>query len=130
MEGTAMNIRPLRNEDDYTWALNEIAAYFDNEPEPGTPAADRFDVLADLIAAYEAKHWPIEAPDPVSVITAYMEAKQLRQADLAALLGSRPRASEVLARKRALTMDMAWKLHQSWHIPASALIRPYHVTGG
>ena len=63
-----MDIRPIRTEADYDWALVEIARYFDNEPLPGTPDADRFDVLADLITAYEARTWPVEAPDPVEAM--------------------------------------------------------------
>jgi len=118
------NIRPIRNEADYDWALQEIAAYFENQPESGSPNADRFDVLAELIGAYEAKHWPIEAPDPVDAIKAVMEQTGRDQAALGRLFNSRSRASEVLNRKRALTMDMAWKLHTEWKIPAEVLIRP------
>lgn len=122
-----MDIRPLRTEQDYEWALAEIEAYFDQEPEPGTPESDRFLVLADLIGAYEARHWPIQAPDPVTAITAAMDMAGLKQADLARLLGSRSRASEVLSRKRALTTDMIWRLHREWKIPADLLVVPYHL---
>lgn len=121
------NIRPLRTEADYDWALREIERYFDDEPKPGTPEADRFDVLADLIEAYEARHWPIEPADPIEAIEFKMESAGLTQADLARLLGSRARASEVLKRKRPLTLRMIHKLHEEWQIPADALIRPYHV---
>ncbi|MGE0150142.1 MAG: type II toxin-antitoxin system HigA family antitoxin [Parvibaculaceae bacterium] len=62
------NIRAIRNEADYGWALNEIARYFQNQPAPGTEAAERFDVLASLIEAYEARHWPIEPTDPIDEI--------------------------------------------------------------
>lgn len=122
-----MDIRPIRNEADYDWALKEIEQYFDNQPEPGTPRADRFDVLATLIAAYEDREWSIAAPDPVDMIASVMEQRGLTQADLAKLIGSRSRASEILNRKRPLTMDMAYKLHEAWHIPAEALIKPYHL---
>lgn len=122
-----MNIRPIRTEADYDWALAEVEAYFDVEPEPGTPHSDRFLVLTDLISAYEAKHWAIDAPDPIAALTSVMETHGYKQADLARLLGSRPRASEVLNRKRALTTDMIWRLNQEWKIPADLLIRPYHV---
>jgi HTH-type transcriptional regulator/antitoxin HigA len=87
-------------------------------------------VLATLIEAYEAKHWPIEAPDPVSAILETMERLSLKQSDLAALVGSRSRASEILARKRPLTMRQAWALHQQWHIPAAVLLRPTTETVG
>lgn len=119
-----MDIRPLRSEADYDWALAEIEAYFDQPPALGTQDAERFDVLAALIENYEAKHWSIEAPDPVAAIRARMEQAGYTQADLAALLGSRSRASEILARRRGLTMEQAYRLHREWHIPAEALIQP------
>lgn len=78
-----LDIRPLRCEADYDWALAEIAPYFEKEPARGTAAADRFDVLAALIAEYEARHWPIEPPDPVAAIRARMEQAGYTQADLA-----------------------------------------------
>ncbi len=119
-----MDIRPLHSEADYDEALVEIARYFDNAPGAGTPEADRFDLLALVIGDYEARHWPIEPPDPVDAIKFRMEQKGYGQGDLAALLGSRSRASEVLSRKRPLTMEMAWKLNRQWGIPAECLIRP------
>jgi len=119
------NIRPLRTEADYDWALAEIEAYFENPPPAKTPAADRFDLLAAVIEAYEAKRWPIEPADPIDAIRYRMETAGYTQADLAEVLGSRPRASEIMSRKRALTMPMAYKLHREWDIPAEALIRPY-----
>ncbi len=118
------NIRPIRNEADYDWALKEIERYFEREPKRGTPEADRFDVLAMLISAYEAKRWPIDAPDPVEAIRSYMEMAGRRQADLAALIGSKSRASEIMNRKRPLTMEQAHKLHREWHIPAEVLLQP------
>ncbi len=121
------NIRPLRTEVDYDWALAEIEAYFENPPPLGTSAADRFDLLATVIEAYEAKHWPIEPADPIDAIRYRMETAGYTQADLAQLLGSRPRASEIMNRKRALTIPMAYKLHREWNIPAETLIRPYHL---
>lgn len=122
-----MDIRPIRSQADLDWALAEIAQYFDNQPELGTPEADRFDVLADLIEAYEDKHFPIPDIDPVEFIRAQMENTGRTQADLATLFGSRPRASEVLNRKRALSIDMIYKLSSEWHIPADALVKPYHL---
>jgi len=119
-----MDIRPLRSEADYDWALAQIEPYFAHPPALGTPEAERFDVLAALIENYEAKHWPIEAPDPVAAIRARMAQAGYTQADLAVLLGSRSRASEILGRRRGLTMEQAYRLHREWHIPAEALIRP------
>jgi HTH-type transcriptional regulator/antitoxin HigA len=121
------DIRPLRTEADYDWALAEIAHYFEESPAVGTPAADRFDLLATVIEAYEAKHWPIEPADPIDAIRYRMEIAGYTQSDLARLLGSRPRASEIMSRKRALTIPMAYKLHREWNIPAETLIRPYHL---
>jgi HTH-type transcriptional regulator/antitoxin HigA len=122
-----MDIKPIRTEDDYDWALAEIAQYFDHVPAPGTADADRFDVLSDLIAAYEARHWPIEPPDPVEAIKYRMEIGNFQTRDLALVLGSRSRASEVLGRKRAISMEMARRLHDAWGIPAEVLIRPYRL---
>lgn len=122
-----MDIRAIRTEADYDWALREIERYFDNQPEAGTPEADRFDVLAGLIKVYEDTHHPIAAPDPIETIKQWMEMRDLSQSDLAALLGSKPRASEILNRKRALTMEMVFKLNREWSIPADALVAPYHL---
>jgi HTH-type transcriptional regulator/antitoxin HigA len=119
-----MDIRPLRTEADYDWALAEIEAYFRREPIPGTPQADRFDVLAALIAEYERRHWPIDPPDPGAAIRARMEQAGYTQADLARLLGSRSRASEILTGRRGLTMEQARRLHEAWRIPAEVLIQP------
>jgi HTH-type transcriptional regulator / antitoxin HigA len=122
-----MDIRPIRNEADYDWALAEIEAYFDTPPTPGSPAADRFDVLAALIDAYENRVWPIESPDPVAAIKVWMDEHGLQQSDLGRLLGSRSRASEVLGRKRLITLAMAHNIHQAWKIPAEILIKPYSL---
>ena len=117
-------VRPIRSEADYDAALTEIEHYFNNEPKLGTAAADRFDLLALLIGDYEERHWPIEPPDPIEAIRWRMETAGYSQADLGRLIGSRQRASDVLARKRRLTMRMAWKLYREWGIPAEALLRP------
>lgn len=121
------DIRPVRTEADYEWALGEVARYFEKEPKRGTPQGDRFEVLLGLIAAYEARHWAISAPDPVEAIKAQMEQTGRTQADLAVLIGCRPRASEILNRQRALTMPMICKLSADWKIPAEVLIQPYHL---
>ncbi|MEZ2329627.1 type II toxin-antitoxin system HigA family antitoxin [Mesorhizobium sp. RCC_202] len=121
------NIRPIKTEADYDWAIAEITKYFENEPEVGSADGDRFDVLATLIEAYEDKHYPIEAPDPVEAIRSHMDLFNLPRKALADVIGSSPRATEVLSRKRALTMDMVFKLNKEWHIPAEVLVRPYHL---
>ena len=122
-------IRPIRSESDYEAALKEIERYFENEPKPGTPEADRFDLLALIIEDYERKRWPIEPPDTIEAIRYRMETGGYTQADLGRLLGSRQSASDILTRKRPLTMRMAWKLHREWGIPAEALIAPPQTRG-
>jgi HTH-type transcriptional regulator/antitoxin HigA len=117
-------IRPIRSESEYDVALTEIGRYFEKEPKRGTPEADRFDLLALIIEDYERKRWPIEPPDTIEAIRYRMETGGYTQADLGRLLGSRQRASDILARKRPLTMTMAWRLHREWGIPAEALIAP------
>jgi HTH-type transcriptional regulator/antitoxin HigA len=120
-----MDIRPIKTEADYDWAIQEIAVYFEHEPAPGTEAAARFDVLAALIEHYEGQRWSIDLPmDPIDVIRFRMEQGGLTQTDLAQLLGSKSRASEVLSRRRRLTMEQASLLHRSWGIPAEALLPP------
>jgi HTH-type transcriptional regulator/antitoxin HigA len=117
-------IRPLRSEADYDSALKEIERYFEVEPKPETPEADRFDLLALIVEDYERKRWPIEPPDPIDAIRYRMETGGYTQADLGRLLGSRQRASDILTRKRTLTMRMAWRLYREWGIPAVVLIAP------
>ncbi|MBZ9743429.1 MULTISPECIES: type II toxin-antitoxin system HigA family antitoxin [unclassified Mesorhizobium] len=121
------NIRPIKTEADYDWAIAEITKYFENEPEVGSLDGDRFDVLATLIEAYEDKHYPIQAPDPVEAIHSHMQLFNLSRKALAEVIGSSPRATEVLNRKRALTLDMIFKLNKEWNIPAEILVRPYHL---
>ena len=122
-----MDIRPIKTDADYEWALAEVTHYFEQQPEPGSTEGDRFDVLSDLIAAYEERHFPLPDADPVEALRAFLEATGRTQQDLAALLGSAPRASEVLRRKRALTVDMIGKLNKEWGIPADVLVRPYRL---
>ena len=121
--------RPIRTEAEYKAALTEIEPFFDREPTKGTAEADRFDLLALLIEAYEEQRHPIGPPHPVEMIRHRMRTSGYVQADLAALLGSRARASEILTMKRRLTLDMVRKLSRSWKIPAETLIRPYALAG-
>lgn len=118
-------IRPIRNEADLAWATAEIEPYFANPPAAGTPEADRFDILADLIEAYENRNFPMLDIPPIDFLQAFMEMTRRDQADLAEVLGSRSRASEILNRKRALTVEMIFKLNQSWGVPSENLARPY-----
>ena len=117
-----IEINPIRTEADYDAALAEIEQYFVNEPDRGTLEADHFDVLAALIGAYEQKNWRIEAPDAVGAIKEVMNIKNYTQTDLARLLGSASRASEILNGRRSITMEQARILFSEWHIPAESLI--------
>jgi HTH-type transcriptional regulator/antitoxin HigA len=119
------NIRPLKSEADYEWALAELEAYFDHLPEPGTEAADRFDVLADLVNAYEARRHAIDDIDPVDFLDGYMQNHGFGRADLARVLGSVSRASEIMLRRRPLTLAMIQRLVEAWAVPAEALVKPY-----
>ena len=121
--------RPIRTDAEYKEALAEIEQYFAHEPEENTPEADRFDLLTLLIEAYEEQHHPIGPPHPVEMIRHRMRTAGYTQADLADLLGSRARASEVLAKKRRLTLPMIWRLSRQWKIPAEALVSPYRLAG-
>ena len=120
-----MDIRPIRNDDDLTAAFARLDILWG--AEPGTPEGDEMDVLCVLIEAYENKHYPIPEVDPVDFLRGHMENMNRTQADLARLFGSAPRASEVLNRKRALTVDMIHKLSSEWGISADFLVRPYHL---
>ena len=120
-----MNIKPIRNERDYDAALAAIDRLMG--AGPGTPEGDDLEVLVTLVEAYEAARWPVEAPDPVSAIEHVMEARGLRQKDLASLIGSQPHASEVLSRRRPLTLSMIRALSAEWNLPADLLVREYEL---
>jgi HTH-type transcriptional regulator / antitoxin HigA len=116
-----IRVRPIRNEEDYEAVLAEVDELMD--AAPGTPEGDRFDVLVTLIEAYEARHWDIDLPDPIEAIQVRMEQKSLRQADLVPMIGSRGRVSEVLSRKRALTLPMIRRLAEGLELGADVLIQ-------
>ena len=120
-----MNVKPIRNEFEYDAALNAIDRLMG--APPGTPESDEIEVLVTLVEAYEARHWTIDAPDPISAIEHVMEARGLRQRDLADLIGSQPHASEVLNRRRPLTLAMIRILAAEWGIPAEVLVREYDL---
>ncbi|MDP9124486.1 MAG: transcriptional regulator [Pseudomonadota bacterium] len=117
-----MEIRPIRTDDDYRAALAEVSPLFDNEPEPGTPEGDRFDVLCTLIEAFERKHYPVAAPDPVEAIRFHMQQAALMPADLVPMIGQLNRVYEVLNRTRQLSIGMIRRLHDQLGIPAESLI--------
>lgn len=120
-----MDIRPIRTKADYRAALKEVERLW--EYEPGTPEGDRVDVLATLVEAYEAKHYPIPAPDPIAAIEFMMEQKGLARRDLEPAIGSRGRVSEVMTRKRPLTLPMVRELSALLQIPADVLIQSYET---
>ena len=117
-----MDIRPIRTEEDYKAALREVSAYFDNEPIPGTPDGDRFEILLTLVEVYEAKHYPIELPDPIEAIKFRMDQQGLTPRDLEPFIGSSGRVSEVLNRKRKLSLAMIRRLHDGLRIPYESLL--------
>ena len=117
-----MNIHPIRTKADYKRALREVSAYFDNEPAPGSTDGDRFEILTTLVEAYEAKHFHIEAPDPIEAIRFRMEQGGLTVKDLVPSIGQPNRVYEVLNRKRGLTLEMIRNLHRNLGIPAESLI--------
>ncbi|AMQ81725.1 MULTISPECIES: helix-turn-helix domain-containing protein [Pseudomonas] len=119
-----MNIRPIHTEEDYRAALKDVSVFFENEPEPGTPEGDYFDIMITLIEAYEARHFPLDLPNPIDAIRFRMEQSGLSAADLAPAIGRTNRVYEVLNGKRALTLPMIWKLHELFGIPAESLIKP------
>lgn len=118
-----MEIIPIRNEADYEAALQEIEALF--EAEFGSPAGDRLDILVTRVEAYEEKNHPVPPPDPIEAILFTMENRALSRKELEPYLGSRARVSEVLNRKRPLTLNMSRRLQEGLNIPAEILIRPY-----
>lgn len=119
------DIRPLHTEADYDWALREVERYFARTPAPGSPEGNRFDVLSALIAQYEHEHAAIPDADPIEVLHFAIQSMGRTQADLARLLGSPSRASEVLNRKRRLTLDMIRSISAAWNIPIAALAADY-----
>ena len=120
-----MKIKPIKSEADYDAALSAIDGLMGAAPD--TPEGDELDVLVTLVEAYEAESWPVEAPDPISAIEHVMEARGLRQRDLAALIGSQPHASEVLNRHRPLTLPMIRNLSAEWNLPTDVLVRKYDL---
>jgi len=122
-----MNIKPIKTEADYESALEEIEKLYGAEPD--TSAGDRLEVLTTLVEAYEDVHYAISAPDPIEAINYFMESRGLTRADLEPYIGSRARVSEVLNRKRPLTLSMIQRLHSELGIPAEILVKSYKIGG-
>ena len=115
-----MTIKPIKTERDYHKALKEIEKLWD--AKPNTSKGDRLDVLVTLVEAYEQKHYKVEPPDPVEAIKFRMEQLGLKPADLTEILGGRSRVSEVLNKKRKLTVEMMRSLRKHLAIPAESLL--------
>jgi HTH-type transcriptional regulator/antitoxin HigA len=121
-----MEIKPIKTEADYETALAKIEQLF--EADPGTSEGDRLEVLTTLVEAYEEEHYNIPLPDPIEAINYYMESRGLSRRDLEPYIGSRARVSEILNRKRPLSLEMIRKLHNGLGIPAEVLIMPYEYS--
>lgn len=117
---------PITDEEEYRAALALTDSLFDSEP--GTPEGDRLDDLVTRIETYEDLRWPMDAPDPIDAIRIRMAEKNLRPRDLEAMIGSRGRVSEIMSRKRALTLPMIRRLSKGLDLPAEVLIQEIRPT--
>ena len=120
-----MELRPIKTESDYQNALTEIERLF--EIEPNSPELDRLDILTTLVSAYEQQHHPIDAPDAISAIEYYLEARGLSERDLAASIGDTEQVRAILNRQQPLNLDAIRRLNQDFGIPAEVLIKPYSL---
>lgn len=120
-------LKPIRSDADYERALEEVERLWG--AKSGTPEGDRLDVLATLIDAYEARHYPMDPPDPIEAIRFRMEQQGLTRKDLEPMIGTRTRVAEVLNRKRGLSISMIRRLHERLGISADVLIRPSRRDG-
>jgi len=121
-----MEIKPIKTEQAYFQALERLEKVFDKPAD--TPEGDEAEILSLLIENYENQYYPIEAPDPIEAIKIRMEEMDLKQRDLIGILGGKSRVSEILNRKRKLTVDMIRNLTEKLNLSASLLIKDYHVT--
>ena len=117
-----MDIKPIKTDQDYRWALAEVEALMTAEAD--TAEGERLDILTTLIEAYEQKHYPLDMPDPVEAIKFSMDQKGLTPKDLEPMIGRLNRVYEVLNYTRPLTLRMIRNLHRNLGIPAESLIRP------
>jgi HTH-type transcriptional regulator/antitoxin HigA len=122
-----MPLKPIRTRADHDRALAEIERLMG--AKRGSPQVDRLEVLAALVAAYEAIHDPIDLPEPIAAIEAHMNDRGLGQADLARLLGSRSLASAILNRKRPMSLSVIRKLSSAWDLPTDILVQSYRLQG-
>ncbi|MCK9455660.1 MAG: DNA-binding protein [Sulfurimonas sp.] len=120
-----MNIKPIKNEQDYANTLSLIEHLM--SAKPNTPQMDALEVLTTLVEAYEEQFYKIDAPDPIEAIKFRMEQEGLKQKDLVAIVGSKSRVSEILNRKRKLTIQMIRNFHTQLHIPVESLFLDYKI---
>ena len=120
-----MNIKPIKTDTDYKKALKRLEIIFD--AVTGTPESDEADVLALIVDDYEIRHYPIEAPDPIEAIKIRMEEMSLKQVDLVNEIGGKSRVSEILSRKRKLTVNMIRKLTSRLNLSPELLIGDYQL---
>jgi len=120
-----MDIKLIKTESDYQMTLRKLEDIFD--APIGTLESDEADILGILIDEYEKKHYPIDAPDPIEAIKIRMEEMQLKQVDLVSEIGGKSRVSEILNRKRRLTVDMIRKLANRLNLSAGLLIKDYQL---
>ena len=118
-----MTIRPIKTKKDYQQALTRLESIFD--AKKGSAEGDELEVLGILIEKYEDEHFPVGMPDPIEAIKFRMEQMGYNQADLARVVGLKSRASEILNRKRKLSLDMIRQLHDNLKIPTDVLIQAY-----
>jgi HTH-type transcriptional regulator/antitoxin HigA len=118
-----MNIKPIKTKKDYEQAMERLETLFD--AKKGTTKGDELEVLSLLVEKYENENFPIDLPDPVEAIKFRMEQLGLSQTDLANIVGQKSRASEILNRKRKLSLEMIRQLHKIWHIPTEVLVQAY-----
>ena len=118
-----MNLKPIKSEQDYETALERLEVIFD--ALPGTEESDELEILGMLIEKYEKEHYPMDLPDPIEAIKFRMEQMGYTQNDLAEMIGLKSRASEILNRKRKLSLEMIRTLTQKLHIPSEVLIQAY-----
>lgn len=121
-----MEVKPIKTEKDYEKALKRLEVIFD-EPA-NTKAGDEAEILSLLIENFENERYPIEAPDPIEAIKIRMEEMNLKQKDLVGIVGGKSRVSEILNRKKRLTVDMIRELEKMLHIPASVLVNNYQLS--
>ena len=119
----AMKIKPIKTENDYLDALHEIEKLIDAKKD--TPEGDRLDIIVTLVEAYEENNYQILLPDPIEAIIHQMESQGLSRKDLEPLIGSRARVSEILNRKRSLSLNMIRNLQKGLGISAEILVKPY-----